>query len=420
MKILFKNARILTMVDEKIIDADLLVIDSRIAYIGDSAHKYTPFDLVIDCQKKLLMPGFKNAHTHSAMIFLRNRFKDVSLQDWLFKCIFPREDKLIPSDIYYLNKACILEYLANGTTACFDQYFFPLEGGKAADEIGFRMLLLAIFNAETTNVDDLERNYHYFNDRKEGFARYAIGVHAEYTSNQEMIENTRQAINRLKCPFFTHISETKKEVEECIGRHNKTPLKYLFDEGLFKYGGGGYHCIYFTDEEIKICKDNNLTIVSCPGSNLYLESGIAPLTKYLNHGIRVALGTDGPASNESLDMFREMRLAGTREGKYIPSFELLKMATVNGAYAMGLKDADVLAVDKLADIIMVDVNLSKDHPLDDIVYKCNQDNVKLTMINGNILYEDGQYRLKESQEDIYKKVKEISERIENEYKKDLK
>ena len=416
MKTLFKNARILTMVNDQIINGELLVIDTRIAYIGKDASEFAPFDKVIDCHGNLLMPGLKNAHTHSAMIFLRGRFKDMPLQDWLFKCVFPREDKLIPSDIYYLNKACYLEYLANGTTACFDQYFSPLEGGKAADEMGMRSLLLAIFNADTNNVDDLERNYHYFNDRKDPFARYAIGIHAEYTSNDEMIENTRKAIERLHCPFFTHISETKKEVEECVQRHGVTPLKYLFDQGLFKYGGGGYHCIYYTDEEVEICKKNNLFIVSCPGSNQYLSSGIAPLSKYLKEGIRIALGTDGPASNESLDMFREMRLAATLEGVDIPAYEILKMATINGAHAMGLYDADVLAKDKYADIIMLD--LSKPNLKDskdliyDLVHKASEDNVKLTMINGKVLYENGQYFLNEDIEDIRKKVEEISQRIE--------
>ena len=400
------------MVDEKIISGELVVIDTRIAYIGKDASGFGPFDQVIDCQNNLLMPGLKNAHTHSAMIFLRNRFKDVGLQDWLFKCVFPREDKLIPEDIYHLNKATILEYLAGGTTACFDQYFFPLSAYKAPEEMGMRMLLLAIFNSETTSVDDLERNYHFLNDRDNPLARYAIGIHAEYTSNDEMIEHTRKALERLKAPFFTHISETKKEVEECIGRHNKTPLKYLYDEGLFKYGGGGYHCIYYTDEEIKICKDNNLFIVSCPGSNQYLNSGVAPLSKYLNEGIRIALGTDGPASNESLDMFREMRLAATLEGKDIPSFEVLKMATVNGALAMGLNDADVLSEGKYADLILVDINKDSKDLIYDLVHNTSAKQVKLTMINGKILYQDGKYFIKDKVEDIYQKVEEISQRIE--------
>ena len=412
MKTLFKNARILTMVDDKVIEGELLVNDTRIAYIGKDASEYAPFDKVIDCQGNLLMPGLKNAHTHSAMIFLRNRFHDVSLQDWLFKCVFPREAKLIASDIYHLDKACFLEYFANGTTACFDHYFFPPEGAKAAEEMGMRVRLLS----EIKTVEELINLYHFYNDKKEAFARYAIGVHAEYTSDEEKLDKTKEVIDRLKCPFFTHISETKKEVEECIGRHNMPPLKYLFSKGLFEYGGGGYHCIHFTDEEVEICKKNKLFIVSCPGSNQYLSSGIAPLSKYLKEGIRIALGTDGPASNESLDMFREMRLAATLENKDIPPFEVLKMATVNGALAMELYDSDVLAKGKYADIIMIDLskpNMKEtDNLLYNLVHKCNENNVTMTMINGKIVYQNGEYFINKSVEEIKRQAEEVSQRIE--------
>ena len=143
MKTLFKNAQILTMIDDKIINADLVVDNNLIAYIGKESSSYGPFDKVIDCNNNLLMPGFKNAHAHSAMVFLRGKADDVTLQDWLFKIVFPREEHLQPSDIYYLNKVAYLEYLSSGITACFDHYFFPLESAKAAEEMGMRTLLLA-------------------------------------------------------------------------------------------------------------------------------------------------------------------------------------------------------------------------------------------------------------------------------------
>ena len=416
MKILFKNARILSMRSERIIEGELLVIDTRIAYIGENASEFAPFDKVIDCNGNLLMPGFKNAHTHSAMVFLRDKGKGLSLQDWLFKVVFPREAKLIPSDIYHLNKVAFLEYLAGGTTACFDHYFFPPEGAKAAEEMGMRMLLLAMYDEKKTPIDVLEKNYHYFNDKKDGLVRYIIGMHAEYTSDDVLIAKTRETIDKLHSPFYTHISETKKEVDECVIRHGVTPLKYLFDQGLFKYGGGGFHCVHLTDEEIKICQDNHINIVSCPGSNIYLSSGVAPLSKYLKSNINIALGTDGPASNEGLDMFREMRLAATREGVIIPAFEILKMATVNAAHAMFLDEADVLDVGKLADIIMIDLSQPNFDQTKDVIYNLVHNGsvggVKMTMINGNILYEDGQYKLNQSVEDIYRNADESSKRLE--------
>ena len=179
-----------------------------------------------------------------------------------------------------------------------------------------------------------------------------------------------------------------------------------------------------TEEEAKIFKDNNLTVISCPGSNSKLASGIAPLTYYFNEGVNIALGTDGPASNNSLDMFKEMYLAATlqklmnNDPNSIPAFEVLKMATVNGARAMGLDKADILAPGKYADIILIDLYKPNMQPLNNIVtnlvYAGSKDNIILTMINGKILYENGQYFLKETPEEIYKKAEEITLRLEKE------
>ena len=424
MKILFTNARVLTMTADDITHDDVVVDGNLIVYIGKDSSSYGPFDRVIDCHKNLLMPGFKNAHAHSAMVFLRGKADDVALQDWLFKIVFPREDRLQPEDIYHLNKVAYLEYIASGITACFDHYYYPLEAAKAAQEVGMRTLLLATYDAKYMRGEELEGNYHSFNDIEDNLVKYAIGFHAEYTTSDYLLDGTKKTLASLKCPFFTHISETKKEVEECKQRHGKTPAKYLYDEGLFKFGGGGFHCVHFTKEEAKIFKDNNLTVISCPGSNSKLASGIAPLTYYFNEGINIALGTDGPASNNSLDMFKEMYLAATlqklinNDPKSIPAFEVLKMATVNGARAMGLDKADILAVGKYADIILIDLYKPNMQPLNNIVtnlvYAGSKDNIILTMINGKILYENGQFFLKETPEEIYKKAEEITLRLEKE------
>ena len=416
MKTLFKNARILTMIDDKIINGDLVTENNIIAYIGNDSSSFGPFDHIVECNENLLMPGFKNAHAHSAMVFVRDKGDGVNLQDWLFKIVFPREAHLIPSDIYHLNKVSYLEYLSGGITACFDHYFYPLESARSAEDFGMRTLLLATYDAEKTSVEQLKKNYEMINGKKDGLVRYSIGFHAEYTTDDALLLGTKDAINQIKCPFFTHIAETKKEVGECVDRHGKTPAKFLYDEGLFKYGGGGFHCIYLTKEEVEIFKKNKLIVVSCPGSNTKLASGVAPLTYYFDEGIDVALGTDGPASNDGLDMFREMQLVVKQQKHAIPAFEILKMATVNAAKAMGLDKADVLAVNKYADIIMIDLHKPNMQPINNIVnnlvYAGSKDNVILTMINGQILYENGQYFLKENIEEIYKKAEEITLRLE--------
>ena len=411
MKTLFRNARILTMKDDKVINGDLVVEDKRIAYIGKESNSFGPFDRVVECKNKVLMPGFKNAHAHSAMVFLRDVPENVTLQEWLFDYVLPREERLIPGDVYCLDKEAYLYYLEAGITFCFEHYYYPRESAKAAKEVGMRTLLLETcsLGGTSTSEDELKEDYK-FNEEKDGLVRMLVAFHAEYTLNDELLKGVKEAIHQFKTPFYTHIAETQKEVDECYERHQKTPLKYLFDEGLFKYGGGGFHCVHYTDEDIKICRDNGLNIVSCPGSNKKLGSGTAPLAKFLENGVNVALGTDGPASNYDLDMFLEMHLAAT-QNKSIPPYEILKMATVNASKAMGLDNADVLAVNKYADIILVDVK--GDGVISYLVNHGNKKDVKLTMINGQILYENGQYNLKESVDSIKQKAEEISRRLAN-------
>ena len=427
MKILLKNARILTMKDDQIIEGSIVVNDTRIAYLGRDYQKYGPFDREVDCQNNLLMPGFKNAHAHSAMVFLRGKADDAPLKEWLFDICFPHEEHLISEDIYYLNKVAYLEYLTSGITACFDYYFFIPKMAEVAEEFGMRTLLLGTYEHGVTTLDQVVGYYNRYNAKKDGLVKFCIGLHSEYTTDENRFAKTKQAIDATGSPFYTHISETEKEVKECLERHGMTPAKYLYERGLFAHGGGGYHCVYLTDEEIKIFKENDLTIVSCPCSNAKLASGIAPLTRYYEEGIRIALGTDGPASNNGLDMFKEMYLAASlqklsnKDAKGIPAFEFLKMATVNGAQAMGLYDADILAEGKLADIIMIDLQRPNMQPLNNIVtnlvYAGSKDNIKMTMINGRILYENGQFFVNESVEEIYKNATNAMHRIENEMKK---
>ena len=417
MAILFKNARILTMKDDNIFEGNIVIKDNRIAYIGNDYKAYAPFEREIDCHNNLLMPGFKNPHAHSGMVFVRDLVKNVSLQEWLFKYIFPREEHLLPEDIYHLNKVAYLEYISGGITTVFEHYFFPDSSAKAAEDFGMRTLLLGTYDAQKTSVAKLVDNVHKYNDRKDPLVRYVFGFHAEYTSDDELVSKTKEAIDLAKTPFYTHISETQKEVDECVQRHGLTPAKFLYNNGLFAYGGGGYHCSHFTDEEVKIFKENNLTIVSCPGSNKQLASGDAPLNKYFKEGVRIALGTDGPASNDRLDMFYEMQLAVSNNGfDVISPFEYLKMITVNGAIAMDI-DAEYLEVGKLADIIMLNMSNLEGDIISNIVNKGSVNNVKLTMINGKILYENGKYFLKESLEDIYKNADKVKQRIESEMKK---
>ena len=422
MKILLKNARILKMDDTPIFEGNIVVIDKKIAYIGDDYSQFEPFDNVHDCLGNVLMPGFKNAHTHNAMTFLSSKTDDLALHDWLFNSIFPREALLKPDDVYVLSKVAFLEMLTSGITACFDQYYFPLSTAKAAEEIGFKITLLGVYNT-LYGPEDLKRFYKEFNE-KDGLVKYCFGVHAEYTCSEEEADVIAKLVHELKAPFYTHLSETDSEVKECVEKRGMTPVQYFESKGMFDYGGGGYHCIYFTDEDIEIFKKHNCTIVTCPGSNTKLASGFAPLYKYKKEGINLAIGTDGPASNNCLDFFKEMTLVTglqkliRKDPTAFPAYEVLKMATVNGAKAMRMDDADILEVGKKADIIEIDLHRPNMQPLNNIVnnivYSGSKDNIKMTMINGKIIYLDRKFLIDEDVESIYQKCQEVTERIDKE------
>ena len=414
---LFKNARILSMKDDQIITGELAVTDNRISYIGDHYDGQTP-DRIIDCEQNLLMPGFKDAHAHTAMVFARSAADDLSLHDWLFKTIFPMEAEFQSNDIYHLTKLGILEYLTSGITAAFDMYFFPPEIIRASEEMGFRTVILATSDKESISL--LRERFLEYN-KENSLISYQLGIHAEYTTSPERIKAVADLAKELGAPTFTHVGETEEEVQGCVERYGKTPLSYLVSQGFFANGGGGFHCNYFTDEEIELCKKLGIYIITNPCSNVKLASGIAPLVKYQKAGLKLAIGTDGAASNNSLDMFKEMYLASVlqkvsrKDASAMDGFDVLKMATVGSAHAMGLKDADVLEVGKLADIIMIDLKNPSMQPIHNIpkniVYAGSKDIVKMTMINGKVLYYNKQFFVDETIESIYENAQRITDRL---------
>ncbi len=417
MKTLLKNALILTMKDEDIFKGEILIEDNLISEIGETV-SHALVDKIIDCEGNLLMPGFKNAHAHTAMVFARSAADDLALHDWLFDVIFPMENKFQDGDIYHLTKCGILEYLKGGITAAFDMYFKPLEIKKASEEMGFRNAILATSDKESISL--IEERYKELN-QDNSLISYQIGIHAEYTTSLERIKEIAALCNKLHARAYLHVGETLDEVNGCITRYNKRPLELLDSVGFFNYGGGGFHCNYFSDSEIEIAKKHNLSIISCPASNLKLASGIAPLYHYQTAGLNIALGTDGAASNNSLDMFKEMYLASclqkviNKDPSVMDGFDVLKMATVNSAKAMGLDKCDVLDKNKYADIIMIDLKNPSMQPINNIkkniVYAGSKDLVKMTMINGKILYYNGKFNLDIDVNNIYSNAQEITNRL---------
>ena len=425
MKIRFYNAKILTLTeDEKfqIVEGELWTEDNRIAYIGEgkNAAGEEKWDREIDAKGNLLMPGFKNAHTHTAMTFLRSFADDLPLQSWLYDSVFPREGQLTEDDIYWLDILGIMEYLTSGITSNFDMYFFPPKNAKASVDCGFRTVQTSGLNNFGGTIEQLEENYNIVNDMGE-LSSFIIGFHAEYTTSKELMEGVASLAQKYKSPVFMHNAETALEVKECKERWGVTPTQLTDSLGMYQYGGGGYHCVHMEDADFEIFKKRGLTAVTNPASNLKLASGVAPIKRYLEEGISLAIGTDGPASNNCLDMFREMflttALAKVRENDAacVPAEDVLFMATTAGARCMGLDDCDRLAVGKKADIVMIDLQQPNMQPenntVKNIVYSGSKQNVALTMVNGKVLYEAGKFDIGFDPAEIYAKANAIIGRM---------
>lgn len=406
----FYNAKIMTMADGcAVTEGELWTDGDRISYIGETPAELPVFEREIDAQGNLLMPSFKNAHTHSAMTFLRSFAEDVPLQTWLFEKVFPYEDRLTPEDVYAFDRLAILEYLASGTTAAFDMYFYPESSAAAFTESGMRLVFCGSINGTAADVERLNDQFQKYRNMHP-LVKYRLGFHAEYTSDESLHREVARLAQAEHEPVYTHMSETKREHEECIARHGASPAQYFESLGMWQYGGGGYHCVWFDEADRAVFRKNGLWMVSCPCSNAKLASGIAPLKEAYEEGVQLALGTDGPASNNALDPFREMYLGAVLQklrhddAAALPAAEMLKAATVGGARAMGLTDCDILAEGKQADLILIDLsapNLQPPHHIpESLVLSGSRADVKLTMCAGKILYENGQYYAGISREEI--------------------
>lgn len=376
-------------------------------------------DTVYDLNGNLLMPSFKNAHTHSAMTFGRSFADDLPLQPWLYDKIFPLEAKLTPQDIYDLSMLAFLEYLTSGTSACFDMYYFPEMMAKASVDFGFRTVMTSGLNNFKENINAVEDYFNRFNNY-DSLVSYKLGFHAEYTTDRELIKGIAKLAEKYQAPVFTHASETKSEVEDCIKRNGMSPTKYLNELGIFNYGGGAYHSVWIDDEDIEIYKEKGIWAVINACSNAKLASGIAPVSKLLKSGVKVAVGTDGASSNNALDMFREMyticatQKLNDKDAASTDANDILKASTIGSAKCMGLTDCDVIDVDKKADLIVIDMHRPSMQPINNItknlVYSGGKDIVKMTMINGKILYDNGEFKNIDI-EKIYANAQAVIDRI---------
>ncbi len=431
MNIRLYNAKILTMEKNRdVFRGEIWIKNDRIAYVADQEELQQDWtkddipriswDLELDCRDNLLMPGFKNSHTHSGMTFLRSYADDLPLQKWLREMVFPLEEKLSGEDIYELSKLAIMEYVTSGITAIFDMYLKPDSTAEACMDTGMRCVLVSGLNNFTSSIEQMEEEYQKWN-RRNSLISYQLGFHAEYTCSKELLCNVSTLAHKYHAPVYAHMAENLQEVEECKARYGMTPTVFLDSLGMFEFGGGGFHCVHMTEQDMDTLRMRRMYVITNPASNLKLASGIAPIAEFERRKIPVAIGTDGPGSNNALDMFREMFLVSAlskvreRDAASLDAMRVLRMATVHGAKAMRLNRCDTLAKGKYADIIMIDLHQPNMQPVHNIpknlVYSGSKSNVRMTMVGGKILYRDGEYNIGESPERVYEKCDRIVKRL---------
>lgn len=399
MKILIENIDILQE-DKILTNKNIFIQDDLILKITESKD-FQEVDYVIDGKNKLAMPGLVNTHTHLAMTLFRGYADDLPLKEWLEEKIWPKESKLTSDDVYWGSLLGICEMIKSGTIAFADMYFYMDEVAKAVSESGIKASLSVGMIGITGDENEIlnrgvifAKNWH---NSENGRIKVMLAPHAPYTCPPSFLEKVISKAVEFGLGIHTHLSETFLEVENIKNLYGVTPVRLMNRVGLFNVPVLAAHCVFVDDEEIEILAEKEVGVAHNPQSNLKLASGIAPVKKMLQKKVKVGLGTDGPASNNNLDLWEEMRLAailhkGTEKDPIcVPAEEALKMATKNGMEILGWKDSGVIKEGYKADIIILDLNKPHFYPrhnlISHLVYSASSADVDTVIVDGKVLME---------------------------------
>lgn len=357
----------------------------------------------IDGRGKLVMPGLVNTHNHVSMTLLRGAADDLALMEWLNKHIWPFEAKLTPDDVMTGARLGIAEMLLGGTTTFVDMYWYEMAVAEAVKESGIRGVLSATFT--DFRFDDFKK------DLAELVAAYGQGQHprislmvaphSAYSISTENILYGKEMAERYGLPLNIHVSETEDEQRQIMERYGKTPIEYLDELGMLMPSTLVVHAVHVSDNDIAIMRRRGVSAAHNPHSNMKLASGVSPVAKMVEAGINVSVGTDGPSSNNDLDMWEEMRTASflhklsTGNPTVLPAYRVLEMGTVNGARAIGMEDRiGRLREGMLADVIVLDIEKPHMYPQYDIVanlvYCAKASDVETVIVGGDIVVDKGE------------------------------
>lgn len=381
---------------------------NTIKYVGCEKPS-ADFGETYDGKGKVLLSGFVNAHTHSPMTLLRGYAENLPLDRWLNEKVFPFEDKIQDEDAYYSSLLGIAEMLKYGTTSFTDMYFFSESVANAVIDSGIKCNFgRAITSFSDCDINEIAsfreseavfKNYH---GEADGRFLVDMSLHAEYTNRPIVIEQFAEVVKEHKLNAHIHLSETQKEHEECKQRNSGLTPTQLFEKcGVFDVPTTAAHCVWLEDGDVEILKDKGVTVATCPASNLKLGSGVCDIDKLLKNQVNVAVGTDSVSSNNNFNILKDIYLCATlpkgffHKPDIVSEKDVLKMATVNGYRSQGRFDCGKISVGCRADLIVMDIDTVSMCPhtdvLNNLVYAANGADVVLTMVDGNVLYKDGEF-----------------------------
>ena len=426
MGIIIKNA--LTVLPDgdkdQIKETSLYIEGEIIQAIGTEPNGFK-VDKVIDGKDKLVIPGLINAHTHSYMTTFRNVADDLSFMDWLFGTIDPLEGQLVPEDAYWGAKLAIMEMMRCGTTCFSDMQMHIHQTTKAVKESGMRATIGRGLVGQGTNEAGSSRLQEALEEMEDGKdcnrLSFRLAPHAPYTVDEAYLKIVVEEARKQNVGIHIHLSESVTEVENLQKEQGCTPIEFAEKAGAFSVPCVAAHCVQVTDQDIEIMARNGVSVVTNPASNMKLGNGFAPIQKMLDAGINVCLGTDGAASNNSLNMFHELSLLtlihkGTgKTPQCISAKEGFKIATINGAKALGLeKEIGSIEVGKKADLAILNLNTPSLTPRNNLLaglcYSANGSEVETVIINGQVTMENKKI-LTFDENEVYAEIDKICKRL---------
>jgi len=405
--IIIKNGTILTLDSENSIfeNGFLCIRGDSISEIGTGNPVLSKAEKIIDAEGGLILPGLVNCHTHAAMSLFRGLADDLPLMEWLNNYIFPAESKMDGEFVYTGTMLALAEMIMSGTTTFCDMYLFEEEVAKAARKAGVRSLVgEVLYDFPSPNYGPVEKGLKYTESliqkwRDDPLVSIAVEPHSLFTCSPKLLTASNELALKYNVPLIIHVAETLTEVDEIKEKYGKTPVKHLDSLGLLGPHLIADHCVHLENPDIKIMAEHGVNVVHNPESNMKLASGIAPVPQMLSQGLTVGLGTDGCASNNNLDLFSEMDTAAKLhkvnmlDPTVMDAITVLRMATIQGARALGLQDiTGSLEVGKKADVIVIDTHKPHLTPMynatSHLVYAARGNDVRHSIINGQPVMED--------------------------------